>query len=170
MASAAVYCTVPICRASNAERRSSVEVSATLANSLATAQALFEEVCAATVMAASLAGTSVSAASPNKATAVGRYESDTQKEWLSERSTPITMSTVPLASADSRSEPTSMTSSFSPKLSARAAAMSTSMPITRSEPEGLPAKGAVPEFTPTRNTPSCPMVGLANVGVGVGGV
>ena len=70
---------------------------------------------------------------------------------------PSTMSTDPSLSAPSGSLPVSTMESFRPRLSAMAAATSTSMP-TILLPD-MPASGARPVFTPTRKTPASLMVG-----------
>ena len=75
---------------------------------------------------------------------------------------PMTMSTVPSCRAFTGSDPTSTMESFSPISSARAAAMSTSMPMILSLPR--PARGDWSVFTPTRSVPSWPMAGDDTVG------
>ena len=113
-----------------------------LSNSFVTAQALFDDTCAAIFVSTTFVGTCVLDGAENNATAVGRYASDFQNEvLLSDLSMPMTMSTVPSLRADSASDPTLTTSSFSPKLSASAAATSTSMPTILDEEEGCPARG-----------------------------
>ena len=140
-------------------------------NSFVTAQALFDDTCAAIFVSTTFVGTCVLDGAENNATAVGRYASDFQNEvLLSDLSMPMTMSTVPSLRADSASDPTLTTSSFSPKLSASAAATSTSMPTILDEEEGCPARGWLSVFTPTRSVPSLPMVGEDSVGVFSGGV
>lgn len=65
--------------------------------------------------------------SENKATAELMYESDIQYAEF-DFATPMTMSTLSLVKAVSTEEPTSTNSSLRPSSSARAAAISTSMP------------------------------------------
>ena len=169
-ASAATYCTWPDSSSEKAFLRLSVVVMAPWSNSLVTAQALFEDTCAAMEGFEAFVGTAVFDAVENRATAVGRYASDFQNVVsVSDLSMPMTMSTRPSESAPSGSAPTSTISSFKPKLSAKAAAMSTSTPTILPESESCPASGALSAFTPTRSVPSFPMTGDESVGALSGG-
>ena len=119
MASAATYCTWPEASSANALLRSSVVEKVALSNSFVTAQALFDDTCAAIFVSTTFVGTCVLDGAENNATAVGRYASDFQNEvLLSDLSMPMTMSTVPSLRADSASDPTLTTSSFSPNVDA----------------------------------------------------
>ena len=114
-ASAATYCTWPDCKEENALFRSSVVVMVLSSYSFVTAQALFDDTCAAIFVAAVFVGTVEFDDCANKATAVGRYVSDVQN--VADESallTPMTRSTLPDDNAEAASVPTSVTSSFRP--------------------------------------------------------
>ena len=138
-----------------------------------TDQALLDDTCAANVAPEDAVGTGASADSESSTTPVGRYGSEHQNATSDvDRSMPMTMSTLPSASAPSGSLPTSTMDSFSPSSSANAAATSTSSPaiLLVLSLSTMPDSGGFSASTPTRSVPSCPMAGLATTGLLVSGV